>query len=560
MPDETTGMPSGGNEEKTTDPVMVKSIYAMFRDVAERNRSTPALIFWKRRLTYDSVLNMVDSLGESMRSQLSLNKGERIGLLLPNSPPFAISLYASSKIGCIGVPINPRSSVREIENIVRHSGMKCLVTTESIFRKVKHLASAEMKILVARLQDFISLGNSIKFATRTGFHYLDHRDLGENILKFSDMIFTNDNGPEEDYDASDVTLLAYSGSTSMSPRAASLTHKNLWVNIQNGAEWFPRIERRTVTIASVPFHHSFALLLSLMVPLSTGSTTVLIDDHRNMENILNSITEYICDYFVGNPSIFRAMLERKDILKYRIGTVKVFISGGDTITEEFARHFEETTSSSIVSTYGTREVTGMSHINPLDRKKRKYGSIGVLIGSTEGKILDEDTGEEITKGTVGILAISGGQVMKEYWKNNDATEEVFREGWLLTGDIARVDSDGFYFIYERRKEAIVSDSSMVSAEEIEEVLRQNKKVKEVAVIGLPDERRGEIVKAYIRVEEGEKVTEKELREMCEMQLTEYKRPTIYEFRDEFPKNMDGQIIKRILKEESMKASGHSEKK
>lgn len=554
VPDESLGVPADVNEERTASPVVAKSIYSMFRDVAEKNRSMPALIFWKRRFTYDSVLRMVDSLAESMRLELSLSKGDRIGLLLANSPPFVISLYASSKIGCIAVPVNPRSSVREIENIVRHSGMKCLVTTESIYEKVRHLANTDMKVLVARFQDFVSLGNSIRWAMRSGFNFLDQRELGENASKFSDLIFTSDNSPEEDYDASDVTVLAYSGSSSKSPRAASLTHGNLWVNIQNGSEWFPKIERRTVTIASVPFYHSFALLISLLVPLSTGSTTVLIDDHKNMDNILDSITEYICDYFVGNPSIFKAMLERRDILKYRIGTVKVFISGGDTITEEFAKHFEETTGSSIVSTYGTREVTGMSHINPLDRKKRKYGSIGVILGNTEGRILDEDTGEDITNGSVGILAIKGGQVMKEYWNNPGATEEVFRDGWLLTGDMARVDSDGFYFLFERRKEAIVSDSSMVSAEEIEEVLKQNKKVKEVAVIGLPDEKRGEVIKAYITPEQNSKLSVNELKDLCEMQLSEYKRPTLYEFRDELPKNMDGQVIKRILKEESLKAT------
>lgn len=555
MPEEARDSAHAGRFNDPSPDVTVRSIYSLLSEAAMKYRSMPAIIFWRRRFTYDSLLGMVDSLAESLKNEFGLSDGDRIGFLLPNSPPLVISLYASSKIGCIGVPINPRSSVREIENVVKHSGMKCLITYGAVLNKVKHLASDDLRIIVSRLQDFFSFGNSIRSAFRGGFHYLNQSTLGGNISKFSDYIFRTDSSPEEDYNPSDPTLLAYSGSTSTSPRAATLTHGNLFKNITNGSEWFPKIERRTVTIASVPFHHTFALLISLLIPLSMGSTVVLIEDYRNMDNILNSITEYLCDYFVGNPSIFKSMLERNDLLKYRISTVKVFISGGDTITEEFAKQFEESTGSGIVSTYGTREVTGITHINPLDRKRRKYGSIGVLIGDTEARILDEDTREEVKEGTVGVLAIRGGQVMKEYWNNREATEETLIEGWLLTGDMARVDAEGFYFIYERRKEAIVSESSMVSAWEVEEVIAQIPAVEEVAVIGLPDERKGEVIKAFIKVHEGEKVTERELRETCENQLSEYKRPSIFEFREDFPKNMEGQIIKRILKEESLDAMG-----
>lgn len=529
-----------------------KSLYSMLKETAEKNRSMPAFIFWKRRFTYDALLKMVDSLAESLRSRFSIPKGARLGLLLPNSPPLVVSLYAISKISAVGVPINPKSSLREIENVVRHSGMRCLITTDTNLEKVKGLASEDLIIIVARMQDFISFGSAIRRSFRHGLKYLDQEELSEGVAKFSDLIYTGDNGAEEDYSPSEVALLAYSGSTSLSPKAASLTHNNLYVNIKNLAEWFPKIERRTITIAAVPFHHMFSLLIALLVPISSGSTIVLIEDYRNVDDILNSITEYLCDYFVGNPSVFKELLERKDLLKYRIGTVKVFIAGGDTVTEEFARHFEEITGSSIVTTYGTKEVTGVSHINPLDKRRRKYSSIGRLVNNTEARIVDDETGEEAAEGSVGLLWIRGPQVMKEYWKNKEATEEVLKDGWFLTGDMARIDSDGFYFLYQRKREAIVSDSSMVYAVEVEEVLKQNPSVDEVAVIGLPDEKRGEIIKAYIIAKEGEKISEKELRELCDSQLSEYKRPTIYEFRSELPKNMEGQVIKRILREESLK--------
>lgn len=529
----------------------VRSLYSILRETTEKNRSTTALIFWKRRFTYDNVLKMVDSLAESLRDRLSLPKGARVGLLLPNSPPLVIALYAISKIGAVSVPINSKSSLREIENVVRHSEMRCLITTDSNLHIVKKLVSEDLTIIVSRMQDFISLGSAMKRGLVHGFNYIDKRELSEGIIKFSDLIYTSDNGPEEDYSPSDIAMLAYSGSTSLSPKSASLTHRNLFTNMKNLAEWFPKIERRTTTLAVVPFHHMFSLLIAMLVPFFCGSTVVLIEDQNNIDNVLSSITDYLCDYFVGNPSVLRALLERKDLLKFRIGTVKVFIAGGDTITEEFAKHFEETTDSGIVTTYGTKEVTGVSHINPLDKRRRKYGSIGMLIGSTSARIVDEDTGEEAAEGTVGLLSVRGDQVMKEYWNNEEATEEVLKDGWFLTGDMARVDSDGFYFLYQRRREAIVSDGSMVYAAEVEEVIKQNQTVEEVAVIGLPDEKRGEIIKAYVIPKEGKKVTERELKELCDAQLSEYKRPSIYEFREELPKNMEGQVIKRILREESL---------
>lgn len=548
-------MPDKSSENQSADENGVnvgaeaKSMYELLTASAENNRSTQALIFSKRRYTYDTVLKMVDSMSETLRATYSIAKGTRIGILLPNCPQFAVTIFSASKIGAISVPINPRSSRREIETIVKHSGMKCLVTASYLLPSVRHLAESGLLIVVTRMEDFISLGSAMRTAIRHGLHYIEQDQIGERIVKFSDLVYTPDVGPSESYFPDDVSMLAYSGSTSASPKAAAITVGNLYSNVMAMGLWFPKIERRTVTIAAVPFSHVFSLVLALLVPISLGSTSVLIDDYRQVEEMLSSIKEYIGDYFVGNPSIFRSIIEKKELLKFRLGMVKVFISGGDTITEEFAKRFEEVTGSSIVTTYGTRELTGVSHINPLDKRKRKYGSIGTPLDGTEAKIVNEETGDDAGDGETGILAIKGPQVMKEYWDNKSATGEAFKENWFLTGDTARIDKDGFFFLYERRKEAIVSDSAMVSATEIEEVIMQNDKVKEVAVIGLPDPRRGEIIKAFIAAKEGKKLTEKELRELCQEQLSEYKRPSIYEFRDELPKNMDGQVIKRILKEE-----------
>lgn len=551
-------MPDKNGENQSVDEnegnagANAKSMYELLVSSAEKNRSTQAVIFRKRRYTYDTLLKMVNSMSETLRSSYSISRGSRIGILLPNCPQFAVSVISASKIGAISVPINPRSSRREIETIVKHSGMQCLITTSYLLPSVKHLAQEGLLIVVTRMEDFISLGSAMRTAIRQGLHYIEQGQLSEKIIKFSDLVYTPDVGPAESYFPDDVAMLAYSGSTAASPKAAAISIKNLYSNVTATGKWFPKIERRTVTIAAVPFSHVFSLVLALLVPMSLGSTSVLIEDYREVEEMLSSIKEYIGDYFVGNPSIFRAIIEKKELLKYRLGVVKVFISGGDTITEEFAKRFEEVTGSGIVTTYGTRELTGVSHINPLDKKRRKYGSIGTPLEYTEAKIINEETGEDAGEGETGILAIKGPQVMKEYWDNKSATGEAFKDGWFLTGDTARVDKDGFYFLYERRKEAIVSDSAMVSATEIEEVLMQNDRVKEVAVIGLPDQKRGEIIKAFIAAKEGEKVTEKELRELCQEELSEYKRPSLYEFRSELPKNMDGQVIKRILKEEESK--------
>lgn len=550
MPENAADNSQSDSDSDSKVQAEARSLYSMLRESAEKYRSIPAVIFWKRRFTYDTLLRMVDSLAESLRSRFSIPVGARIGLALPNSPPFAISLFAASKIGAVAVPVNPKSSARELENVISHSGMRFLITTESNLAKVRHLASEDLIVAVVRMQDYVSFGQSIRKAVRQGLNYLSDNNIGEAVVKFSDLVYTPSKGDEEPYAPEDVALLAYSGSTSSSPKAAALTNANFEANIRNMSEWFPALERRTVTIAAVPFNQMFSLLISLLVPFSLGTTVVLIEDSSDMDNMLSSITEYLCDYFVGNPSLFRTMMERGDLLKYRLGTVKVFISGGDNVTEEFAEQFEETAGSGIVTTYGTKEVTGVSHINPLDRKKRKYGSIGVLIGNTSVKIIDEDTGEEAEEGSVGMLHIKGGQVMKEYWNNREATEESMDEGWFNTGDMARKDQDGFYFLYQRRKEAIISDSTMVYAAEVEEVIRQNPKVEEVAVIGVPDVKRGEIIKAYIVAKNGEKLPEKELQELCESQLSDYKRPSMYEFRNELPKNMEGQVIKRILKEES----------
>ena len=533
--------------------IPMMSLYDMLSQATSQNRSVPALVFYSRRITYQTLLSMVDSFAEALRTRFSVRKGDRIAIFVPNSPPYVISLFAIMKIGAIPVPVNSTSSPSEVRQIHHMSDFSGIITVDSLYEKVSFLASEKGKfVIVSRLQDFVPLAPALSRTFESSRGMMNRIEWNDRTAKFSDFIFNHGDEAEETDPAKDIAVLQYTGGITGTLNGASLSYYNLMANIQYLRKWLPRNEKRATVLAVIPFYHVYSLIISLLTPLSLGYTVIIIQDRNDLKEILTSISKYRPDYLMGTPSFYSAVLNRSDLKKYDYSSLKFCISGGDKLPQNIAGKFEEATGVGIIESYGLVEASGLTHINAIDRIRRKGGSIGLPVGDTKAEIIDQATGEPAEPGDLGELMIQGPQIMTGYYGNEEETAEVLEGGWLHTGDIAKKDGDGYFYIVGRKKDVIISEGSIIFPKEVEDVLYLDENVKEAAIIGIPDEAKGEVVKAYIAPKEGKEVSEKELRHLCKENLALYKRPAIYEFRDELPKSMSGKIIRRILKEEMMK--------
>lgn len=551
------GSPENGQEdpisgaEKIQIPEM--SLYDMLKQATAQNRSIPALMFYSRRITYQALLSMVDSLAEALRKKFSVKKGDRVAIFVPNSPPYVISLFSILKIGAIPVPINSTSSPSEVRQIHHMSDFSGIITVDSLFEKVDFIASEKNKfILVSRLQDFVPLAPALSRTFESGIGIMSKIEWSEKVAKFSDFIFDHGDEAEEIDPKNDIAVLQYTGGITGTLNGASLTHYNLLASVQFMKKWLPKSEKRYTVLAAIPFYHVYSLVISLLTPLSLGHSIIIIHDRNDMKEILYSISKYRPDYLLGTPSMFSAAVSRSDLKRYDYSSLKFCISGGDKLPVNIGSRFEEITEVGIIESYGLVEASGLTHINAIDKIRRKEGSIGLPVGDTKAVIIDQATGEPAEPGDLGELVIQGPQVMSGYFGNPEETAEVIKESWLHTGDIAKKDKEGYFYIVGRKKDVIISEGSIIFPKEVEDVLYLDDKVKEAAIIGVPDESKGEVVKAYVAPKDGMEVSEKELRLLCKEHLAQYKRPSIYEFRDELPKSMSGKIIRRILKEEMEK--------
>lgn len=515
--------------------------------------------FFGNEITFREVDKSSDNFALNLLKE-DFKKGDRVALLLPNCPQYLISFYGILKAGGIVVPCNPLYTVSELTWQLRNAGAKFLVVPdfkELFLKACKLLEVTELKKLI-----FCRFGELLPFPKDILFSLLKRKDLvkknlvkelkrEEKLLEFEEMISQKKEERLPKISPEETAILVYTGGTTGVPKGTCLTHKNLVANSYQCKSWLPKYEYgRESFLTVLPLFHSYALTTCLNWAISIGSRVILIPRY-DPEQLLKAIDKSKPTLFMGVPAMFKAIAEHPKVKRFNLSSIKYCISGAAPLPKEVQENFEKITNCKLVEGYGLTEASPVTHCNPfLGRQK----GIGIPLPSTEAKIVDLETGEkELEIAKEGELCIKGPQVMKEYWQNPQETKEVLRDGWLYTGDVARVDKEGYFEIVDRKKDIIIVQKTKyltghnVYPNEVESVILKLPGVKEVAVIGIPDPETGERVKAFVVLEERAALSEKDIIEFCKKNLTEYKIPSEIEFRKELPKNFLGKVLRKNLR-------------
>ena len=486
-------------------------------------------------------------------SALGVKKGDRVGIFMPNTPQFVMAYFAILKTGGVVVATNPLYSEREIKHQVNDAGIEIMLVMSNFYNTMKKVQSDTKikKLIVTNIKETLPPLLSILFGLlkekKDGFRV----ELQSGDIWMKDLLkqYKPEDRQKLDVGPDDVALFQYSGGTTGVPKGAVALHRNLVADSLGIRSWITTaIDGEEVVMMAIPLFHVYGMVAGMCFAVRSGAAMVMIPNPRDLEDVLESLQKFKVSIYPGVPTMYNAINNNPDVLagKYDLSSIKACISGSAPLMRETKEKFEELTGGKLVEGYGLSEAPTATHCNPL-YSKNPPGSIGLPLPDTVCQIISLD--DEVTPlppGEIGELVIQGPMVMKGYHNMPTETENTLRGGWLYTGDIARMDEDGFFYIVDRKKELIKPGGYQVWPREVEEVISEHPKVLEVGVAGVPDPYRGETVKAWVVVKEGETLTEDEVREYCKENLAKYKVPTHVEFRDELPKTMVGKILRREL--------------
>ena len=514
-----------------------------------------ALLFQGYQITYRQLNDMVNRFAACLHS-FGVSKGDSVAVLLPNVIPCVVACYAILKIGGITVMNNPLYSDRELEHQFNDSDSKLLVTLDLLGNRMIDLRPrTKVKQII-----YTSIGDYLPFPKNLLFPLVAKKKKlaadvksAENVYKWKDVLAkSSPTPPDVELSFDDVAMYQYTGGTTGVSKGTILTHGNLSKNVQQAGAWFPTFKKgEEAMLGALPFFHVFGLTCAMNFAISMGWGHILIPKPQP-EALLETIRKFKPTFAPLVPAMYIGMLNHPDIDKVDMTSIKGCFSASAPLPLEVISDFENKTGAVIVEGYGLTETSPVTHVNPFADGKRKVGSIGVPISDTECRIVDlEDGNTDVPVGETGELLIKGPQVMKGYWNNPEETAKTLTDGWLYTGDIAKMDEGGYFYIVDRKKDMIISSGCNVYPRDIEEVLYENPKVQEACAIGIPHPTRGEAIKVFVALKEGETGTQEELIEYCTDKLAKYKLPTEIEFRDELPKTNVGKILKKDLRNEEM---------
>jgi long-chain acyl-CoA synthetase len=482
-------------------------------------------------------------------------RGDRVLILLPNLPQSVIAYYGALKAGAVVVFTTPLSEPEELTRQVLDSGARVLVTLTRLAdtaRAVKAKTKLE-HIIFTSVKDYLPEPRRTLFSLtreeKEGHRLALPLESGLHLLA-AELYKYGPHAPELEVQPNDLAVIQYTSGTTAQPRGVMLSHRNLVANSLQTRHWLPELnEGGEVFLSVLPFSHSYGMTVAMNVPVSIAATMVVLPSFVT-EDVLRAIHRYHPTIFPGVPTMYTAINNFAGVRRFGIQSIKACISGAAPLPVEVQESFEKLTHGRLVEGYGLTEATTVTHANPLTGL-RKVGSIGIPLPSTEARIVDLANGRKLGTGKVGELAVRGPQVMLGYWNSTAPPQEfVTRDGWLLTGDLARVDEDGYFTVVARKREMILAGDYQVYPRDVEEVLYENPNVKEVAVVGVqPPRWPFQRVKAYVVLREGAHASEEELMEMCRRRLAEYAVPWKIEFRQELPKNFIGKVLRRVLVEE-----------
>lgn len=521
-----------------------------------------ALVFLGKKTTYSELLDQSYRFAHVLRD-LGIRKGDRVAIMLPNCPQSVAAYFGTLLIGGIVVMTNPLYMPRELEHQLRDSGAEVILTLEPLVKRVEQaMAAAPLKhVIVTSIKDALPFPKNWLYpikAKRDGM--AAHIEYSDRILSYPELMRRTSSEPvqvEVDPEQ-DIALLQYTGGTTGFAKGVMLTHKNLVANTLQTQLWFYRSQKgKERYMAALPFFHVFGLTVLLNQAVSLGGLLILVPRFE-IKDVLKTIDRKKPTVFPGAPTMYVSMINHPQVSGYDLSSIEVCISGAASLPQEVQLRFEALTGGKLIEGYGLTESSPVTHANNI-WEKRKNGSIGIPFPDTEAKIVQPDTLDEVPIGEIGELAVKGPQVMRGYWNQPEETYKCLRDGWLLTGDLGRMDEDGFFYILDRRKDIIIAGGYNIYPREVEEVLFEHPEVEEAIVAGIFDPYRGETVKAYIVPKQGTAPKEEDMKSWCKEKLAAYKVPKVYEFRDSLPKTLAGKVLRRKLIEEEAQRSGKDTK-
>jgi len=507
-------------------------VFQFLIDSAARYPQNDALIFFNRHITFAELEELTNRFASYLQ-QKGVKKGDRVAIMAPNCPQNVICFFGALKAGALVVQTNPMYVEREIEHQLNDSDSETLILMADLYPKVKGVrANTPLKNVITFNID----GTASSVGDNT-------EDLQVILASFSPDYEKVDVTPD------DLALLQYTGGTTGVSKGCMLTHSNLVANVLQTVEVVGKNYRRgnDHVIGVLPLFHVYGLTAVMNVSIYMGVTIILFPRFEP-KSIIEAIHNYKVGIFYASPTMLIAINNHKEIGNYDLKCLHTCVSGSAPLPNEVKEAFFRLTGVEAVEAYGLSEASPVTHSNPVNGLV-KSGSIGLPLPDTDMKVIDINTGDECGFNQPGEMWVKGPQVMNGYWNRPDETANVLEDGWLKTGDVVEVDKDGYVFIVSRKKDVIIAGGFNIYPVEVEDVLFAHPKVQETVVIGVPDSYRGETVKAYIVLKEGETCTEQEIIDYCRTKLAAYKLPRQVKFRPELPKSAVGKILRRVLREE-----------
>jgi long-chain acyl-CoA synthetase len=547
---------------RSIEPYPDLSVFGMLEAAARRHPDATAVAWFGKHMTYRDLLREVETCS-AVLAGLGVRKGDRVAIAMPNCPPYVILYFAITRIGAIVVGHNFMYTKREMQHQLSDCGAKVAFVADlyySSFADVFEPAGVE-HVVVTCLNDYMPLLKKLlapplkfKKAQREAGRPWPPVPAGAKVLRWHELMRSAGPAPvaarvDPEHDPAGFI---YTGGTTGVSKGAMLSHRNIVANAMQSAAWLGLEEGKESLLCALPLFHSLGMV-AMNVGILTGGKVTPVLNPRDIHMVLEEISKEEPTFFPGVPRLFIALNESPLTPKYDLRSVKACVSGGAALPVAVAQRFAEITGGAIlVEGYGLTEAAPVTHANPL-HGERRAGSIGLPIPDTDCRIVDlDDPDREVEPGERGELCVRGPQVMLGYWNRPEVTALTIRNGWLHTGDVAVMDPDGYFRIVDRLKEMIIVSGFNVYPNEVEEVLYHHPKVSKCAVIGVPDPKTGEAVKAFIVLKEGATATPEEVTAWCKDPangLSGYRAPKIVEFRDALPETLVGKVLRRILSEE-----------
>jgi long-chain acyl-CoA synthetase len=508
-----------------------QSLVDLLKQAVALYRESTCVIYKGQEWRFEDIDELSDRIARYLIS-IGINKGDRVGVLLGNTPEFVISYYGILKAGGVVMALNPAFRSAEIEIIAIESGVKVMLLAEENYGTICNLKNTtNIASCVVVSEDSVS--------------------LQPEDITWRELVLMNDEvaGLTVDVSPDDPAVFQYSGGTTGTPKCAVGLHRNLVANVYQFNHWLVNTKpgKETILIA-IPVYHVYGMVLGMNLAVKMGARMLLIDNPRNLDNLLSAIEEYHATVFPGVPNLYAAINQYSPVLagKFNLSSIKACISGSATLPIRVKQEFEALTHGHLVEGYGLSEAPTATHCNPILGENRE-GSIGLPLPNVDCKVVDLETGlKALAPGEIGELIVRGPQVMWGYHQRPDETDFALRDGWLFTGDVVRMDSDGYFYLVDRKKDVIKVGGFQVWPNEVEAIILKHDKVREVAVAGVLDENGGEVVKAWVVLKDGESATPDEITLFCDQFLTRYKIPKYIEFRSCIPKTMVGKTLRRVL--------------